>query len=1379
MEEQGAGRGAAGLRDEARHLDPHVVKGGIDLRDDVIRESLGARSVGWGHEREEGGAIPAFAGRREVGQRRGQARAGRRAVVMPGDPLGWPRRNGQEEQEQAGDESHGPEHASSEGSRCIQRGDGLSSGRMRSKSLAAIFLVLFSLSVQVARAAPPPPAPDSARGFILVEGADSATLREVAEALEARGAHLPLRLAPDVLIGRLPPGLESELPGLRHGARMRLERAGGPRIEGSLPPSARAARRFLDPPRALPGTPEPVALGGDIVAPLPGDWEPQAKALPSGCGVPSATSAVLVGSVAIGILLPESMGPIEDSEDWSSEDPSHPGEDRQDLVVAKILEGCDELVAAHPEAGLSFTLQVHRSVGIPYEPIEHPVGNRGVWIDATLSAIGFGAASGSYGTGSYVRALREIHGTDWAAAAYVVDDLVDLDNGFPPTGFPFAYALLGGPYMVMTYDNDGWGIERMNTVFRHELGHVFTALDEYQSAGNTCSRTAGFLGVKNGNNDSPPGDAACETSVACFMRGNHTTTACAFTQGQLGIRDIDGNGILDVREAPPNTGFEDESPLLITVADVTLRARASALPGSGEAALAPSTWTLNRITLVEMRIDGGAWTPVTPVDGSYGDRCEDIEIGLTGLSEGWHDIELRATNDAGIVEPSPARMRLHVNADCADDASEPDSSAASAVARTAGVHVLHRCAYDADWSRFYLQAGADVTVTLAQDDPSGELLLRLLAPGGTEIAMAESAGGFASITETVAIAGVYLAVVEGDSDFETGYALTIGADCVDDPDEPDSPAPLGRPSWPGLLRSRMLCAADEDRYLVSMQSGESVQADLAFDPAFGDLDLELLDPAGLVVASSLGTGGTEMVSFVTVDEGIHVVRVFGKTPTDRNVYDLTLSATGCVDDAFENDDDAGTARLVSAGEVVRGIACGMDEDWLSFEIGTRRLVRLQLSHDPLAGNLDLELWTEAGRLVARSVRSGGSEDITSERLTAGPYRARILGTSAARVAWTFTLEEVDPLLLFVRKDPEDALLTWNRSEQECFTVRRSEDPSDFSAAVVTLVQDGDPSVIEVDRPIQDVGLRVPGVIGDGRFLYCWLVDPHDCGGSLAGSLKSVTPYPVLVDTPGGLPSLAYEIVVRNDSLNDAFGVMVRDDMPPETDSFVVDEIPPGATDASAPAPAGASARGQLFVTGIDVPAGEERVVRFTLRVAPRSTFMDPMIDNQAVVMTAETLTDPLRMHLSDDGLTSAYGDDTRVLHASFVQQLVVHAFWHRYVDVDLMVTDPCGNVLGEREMLLATCSGQEGRVLTTHSCLAPSPPSRYERITWTGFPPPSGEYVVTAGYPGAWPGDPDCPGFGPEEMTVVVQMYNTPTTWQTVTIDPGADRQEILRFTIP
>ena len=87
---------------------------------------------------------------------------------------------------------------------------------------------------------------------------------------------------------------------------------------------------------------------------------------------------------------------------------------------------------------------------------------------------GLGYTSGSYL--DQVAALNQYEmsqqSTDWAFTIFVVDSLNDLDGKFSDNVW-FAYSYLGGPFLVMTYDNNGYGISDMDYACAHETGHIF------------------------------------------------------------------------------------------------------------------------------------------------------------------------------------------------------------------------------------------------------------------------------------------------------------------------------------------------------------------------------------------------------------------------------------------------------------------------------------------------------------------------------------------------------------------------------------------------------------------------------------------------------------------------------------------------------------------------------------------------------------------------------------------------------------------------------------------------------------------------------------------------------------------------------------------
>ena len=98
-----------------------------------------------------------------------------------------------------------------------------------------------------------------------------------------------------------------------------------------------------------------------------------------------------------------------------------------------------------------------------------------------MAAIGFSADWN--GVGAYVEDIRSRFGTRWTYCGFF-------------TKYPlshFAYASIGGPRLVMDYNNDGWGPDNIDRVFAHETGHIFGCPDEYAASGCNCGGRLGAL----------------------------------------------------------------------------------------------------------------------------------------------------------------------------------------------------------------------------------------------------------------------------------------------------------------------------------------------------------------------------------------------------------------------------------------------------------------------------------------------------------------------------------------------------------------------------------------------------------------------------------------------------------------------------------------------------------------------------------------------------------------------------------------------------------------------------------------------------------------------------------------------------------------------
>jgi hypothetical protein len=148
-------------------------------------------------------------------------------------------------------------------------------------------------------------------------------------------------------------------------------------------------------------------------------------------------------------------------------------------------------VARYPFHSPPLEFTVSSAVGYTsYEPITRNSTDESLWIPEVLASINYGSGENYYiYAASCANEIREKWSTDWAFLIFVVDSLKDEDGMFadPPR---FAYAYINGPFMVITYDNDDWGIDRMDLVVAHELERQTSIMERRRMVDIYTSRTA-------------------------------------------------------------------------------------------------------------------------------------------------------------------------------------------------------------------------------------------------------------------------------------------------------------------------------------------------------------------------------------------------------------------------------------------------------------------------------------------------------------------------------------------------------------------------------------------------------------------------------------------------------------------------------------------------------------------------------------------------------------------------------------------------------------------------------------------------------------------------------------------------------------------------
>jgi hypothetical protein len=241
-------------------------------------------------------------------------------------------------------------------------------------------------------------------------------------------------------------------------------------------------------------------------------------------------SRYLVGDVAVAVIFPESDGTIDPNrETWAA--------GRIDACMDEVAAALDWWEIQEPRANLDFHIHSYGAQTTGYEPITRTPDDEGLWIAQIMGKMGYKSGTTYF---DQVAALNSYEmsrqGADWAYTIFVVDSYNDADGRFSDSWF--AYSYVGGPFLVMAYDNGEYGLGRMHLVCAHETGHIFGANDEYDS---------------RSERDSPSG-ARYDQEPACIMEScSSDAIVCPATRAQIGWKDEDCDNVLDPTDTAPNT----------------------------------------------------------------------------------------------------------------------------------------------------------------------------------------------------------------------------------------------------------------------------------------------------------------------------------------------------------------------------------------------------------------------------------------------------------------------------------------------------------------------------------------------------------------------------------------------------------------------------------------------------------------------------------------------------------------------------------------------------------------------------------------------------------------------------------------------------------
>ena len=275
----------------------------------------------------------------------------------------------------------------------------------------------------------------------------------------------------------------------------------------------------------------------------------------------SQTSEYMYGDVMVSVVLLESNSAVDANiEDWTAQEETN--------VDNEIAYALDWWVARKPaNVNLTFWLfsvdgRNHYKAPTKYEPINRPQYNQDLWINDAMNYLGVQSDYYFSRVRAYDDSIRNSYNTNWAFTIFVVDSSADADGEF--TNHYSAYAYLTGPFLVLTYDNGNYGVNNMDYVTVHGMGHIFGAGDQYvryyYDPPVICSCTAkfGFLQVENQNCENN-----CLSNVPSIMRNffgyvNNPSAIDYYARGQVGWRDLDTDGIVDIIDSTYNSDTDTD-----------------------------------------------------------------------------------------------------------------------------------------------------------------------------------------------------------------------------------------------------------------------------------------------------------------------------------------------------------------------------------------------------------------------------------------------------------------------------------------------------------------------------------------------------------------------------------------------------------------------------------------------------------------------------------------------------------------------------------------------------------------------------------------------------------------------------------------------------
>ncbi|KKL74862.1 hypothetical protein LCGC14_2060650, partial [marine sediment metagenome] len=276
---------------------------------------------------------------------------------------------------------------------------------------------------------------------------------------------------------------------------------------------------------------------------------------------------------------------------------------------------------------------------------------------------------------------------------------------------------------------------------------------------------------------------------------------------------------------------------------------------------------------------------------------------------------------------------------------------------------------DEDWFQFNLNTGDTIDVEIYFNHSKGDLDLELWDPTNTSRDYSYSVTDNESISFIANIPGPWrIWVYHYMGDTNVTYDMDIWVSpMVDDFYEPNNDRfsafdlSFHQRQWLSTINGSGT-QADDDYFKIYLDFGQHIEINLTIMGTIGNIDIQLLDFSGFIVAGSFLLTNFEHINYNASFSGDYYIKVFGDNATIQ--YDLWWGSPslGASDDLYEENDDWSTATDLTSYEgwwlsSINGSGLQRDEDWYKISISSgKEHIRINLTFDHWLGDINLQFY---------------------------------------------------------------------------------------------------------------------------------------------------------------------------------------------------------------------------------------------------------------------------------------------------------------------------------------------------------------------------------------------------------------------------------------